>query len=125
MVIAIISNIALKVVFVWGLHLGVAGLALGTALGAWINVGILTWFGRSRALLSIETIFVKSLPPAFLAAVAAGVGAWIGVRLIAPMAAGPASDVAGLIGAIVFGTCAYVVTVLLFRRALPLGRLAR
>jgi HAMP domain-containing protein len=41
------------------------------------------------------------------------------------MAPGPTSDVAGLIGAVVFGTCAYVVTVLLFRRALPLGRLAR
>ena len=124
-VIAIISNIALKVVFVWGFDLGVAGLALGTALGAWINVGILTWFGRSRALLAIETVFVKSLPPAMLAAVAAGAGAWIGVRLTAPMAPGPTSDVAGLIGAVVFGTCAYVVTVLLFRRALPLGRLAR
>ena len=40
-VIALVSNIALKVVFVWGLDLGVAGLALGTALGAWINVAML------------------------------------------------------------------------------------
>ena len=38
-VTAIVANIALKVLFVWGLHLGVAGVALGTALGAWINVG--------------------------------------------------------------------------------------
>ena len=38
-VTAIVSNIVLKVIFVWGLHLGVAGVALGTALGAWINVG--------------------------------------------------------------------------------------
>src|SRR5215475_1662840 len=50
---AIIFNIALKVLFVWGLHMGVAGVALGTALGAWINVAILTWFGKSRALLAI------------------------------------------------------------------------
>ena len=57
-VIAIVSNILLKVVFVWGLHLGVAGVALGTALGAWINVGILPGFpGRSRALLALETAF--------------------------------------------------------------------
>ena len=124
-VIAIISNIALKVVFVWGFHLGVAGIALGTALGAWINVGILTWSGRSRALLAIESLFVKSLAPAMLAAIAAGAGAWVGVKLGTPMMPGPYNDVGGLTGAIVFGTCAYVVVVLLFRRALPLGRLAR
>ncbi len=124
-VTALISNIVLKMVFVWGLHLGVAGLALGTALGAWINVGLLTWFGKSRALLAIETIFVKALPPVLIAAVAAGAGAWIGVRLAAPMAAGRFSDVAALIGAMIIGTCAYAVVVLLFRRALPLGKFAR
>ena len=63
-VTAIVSNIALKVLFVWGFHLGVAGVALGTALGAWINVAILTWSGRSRALLAIETTFLRALPPA-------------------------------------------------------------
>jgi len=124
-VTAIISNLALKVLFVWGLHMGVVGIALGTSLGAWINVGILTWFGRSRALLAIETVFVRALPPVLIAALAAGAGAWIGVRLAAPMAPGPFSDVSGLVGAMVFGTCAYVVVVLLFRRALPLGRLAQ
>ena len=124
-VTALITNILLKLVFVWGFHLGVAGVALGTALGAWINVGLLTWFGKSRALLAIETSFVKSLPAALIAAIVAGAGAWIGVRLTAPMAAGPMSDVAALAGAIIFGTCAYVLVVLLFRRALPLGKFAR
>src|SRR6202012_2693143 len=57
-VIALVSNILLKVVFVWGFHLGVAGIALGTALGAWINVVLLTWLGKSRALLAIENAFV-------------------------------------------------------------------
>ena len=76
---AIVSNILLKIVFVWGFHLGVAGVALGTALGAWINVGILTWLGRSRALLAIESVFVNALPPVLIAAIAAGAGAWIGV----------------------------------------------
>jgi len=123
-VTAIISNILLKLVFVWGFHLGVAGLALGTALGAWINVGVLTWFGKSRALLAIETAFVKALPPVLIAAIAAGAGAWIGVRLGAPMAGERFSDVAGLLGAMIVGTCAYAVVVLLFRRALPLGKFA-
>ena len=60
-VIAMACNIALKVFFVWGLHLGVAGMALGTALGAWINVALLTWLGRSRALLAIERQFLRAL----------------------------------------------------------------
>ena len=80
-VTAIVCNIVLKIVFVWGLHLGVAGVALGTALGAWINVAILTWSGRSRALLAIETTFVRALPPALLAALADGAGAWLGAML--------------------------------------------
>ena len=122
---AIIINIILKVIFVWGLHLGVAGVALGTALGAWINVGLLTWFGHSRALLAIEKNFVKSLPPVLMAAIATGVAAWAGAWIAAPLLPGQFSDIAGLAGAMVLGTMAYGVTVLIFRRALPLGKFAR
>ncbi len=57
-------NIAAKFFFVWGLHMGVAGIALGTAIGAWTNVAILVWLGRSRDLLAIEKIFVHALPAA-------------------------------------------------------------
>jgi putative peptidoglycan lipid II flippase len=124
-VVALVSNIVLKLVFVWGLHLGVAGLALGTALGAWINVGILTWSGRSRALLAIETIFVRSLPPALLAALATGAGAWLGARLGEGAMPGAHSDVAALIGALVCASLGYGAMLLLFRNRLPLGRLAR
>jgi putative peptidoglycan lipid II flippase len=123
-VTAIIANITLKVIFVWGFHWGVAGVALGTALGAWINVGILTWLGRSRALLAIEKAFMKSMPPVLIAAVAAGGGAWIGARLASPLLAGRMGDVAGLGGAILLGVAAYGVVVLLFRRVLPLGKFA-
>ena len=123
-VIAIVSNILLKVVFVWGFHLGVAGVALGTALGAWINVGILTWLGRSRALLAIEKDFVKALPPVLIAALAAGAGAWIGAFLTAPLAQGRFSDVAALLGAIVLSTAAYSTVVLLFHRVLPIRKYA-
>ena len=122
---AIVSNIALKVLFVWGLHLGVAGVALGTALGAWINVAILTWFGRSRALLAIEASFLHALPPALLAALAAGAGAWLGARLGGMTVAGRYSDVAALVGAIACAGLFYGAVVLLFRARLPLGRLAR
>jgi putative peptidoglycan lipid II flippase len=123
-VTAMIVNILLKVVFVWGLHLGVAGVALGTALGAWINVGLLTWFGRSRTLLAIEKQFVKSLAPALVAAAAAGAGAWIGVRLAAPLGRGQFVDITALAGAMILGIAAYGTVVLLFHRALPLRKQA-
>jgi putative peptidoglycan lipid II flippase len=122
---AIASNIALKVLFVWGLHLGVAGVALGTALGAWINVAILTWFGRSRALLAIETTFVRALPPAVLAALVTGAGAWLGARLGAAVMPGHYVDVAALLGALICASLGYGVIVLMFRTRLPLGRLAQ
>jgi putative peptidoglycan lipid II flippase len=124
-VTAIVSNIALKIFFVWGLHLGVAGVALGTALGAWINVAILTWSGRSRALLAIEASFLKALPPALLAALATGAGAWLGVRLGWAAMPGRFADMAGLGGALICASLLYGAVLLAFRARLPLGRLAR
>jgi len=124
-VTALVSNIALKVLFVWGLHWGVAGIALGTALGAWVNVGLLTWLGRSRALLAIETQFVRALPPALAAALACGVGAWAGARMGETLANGRHADIAGLVCAIALGGLGYVAVVLLLRGRLPLGRFSK
>jgi len=114
-VIAMTCNIALKVVFVWGFDLGVAGIALGTALGAWINVGLLTWFGRSRDLLAIERIFVRSLPAALIAALMTGVGAWLGAWLWRDH-----GDIAALAAAIACAGLGYGVVLLMFRGRLPL-----
>jgi putative peptidoglycan lipid II flippase len=122
-VTALVSNIALKVLFVWGLHWGVAGIALGTALGAWVNVGLLTWLGRSRALLAIEKQFVRALPPALAAALACGVGAWAGARMGETLA--KHADIAGLVCAIALGGLGYVAVVLLLRGRLPLGRFSK
>lgn len=124
-VASIVLNIILKVVFVWGFDLGVAGVALGTALGAWINVAILTWQGRSRALLAIEDIFVRALGPALMAAIAAGVGAWIGAKLGASLMPGRFTDVIALAGAICGSGIAYLTVLALFRARLPLGKFAR
>jgi putative peptidoglycan lipid II flippase len=114
---AMASNIALKIFFVWGLQLGVAGLALGTALGAWINVGLLTWLGRNRDLLAIEAQFLRALPAALLAALATGAGAWAGAGLLQTH-----GDVAALAAAIVCAGLGYGTVLLLFRGRLPLGR---
>jgi putative peptidoglycan lipid II flippase len=123
--ISLASNIALKLILVWGFHLGLAGIALGTALGAWINIGILTWLGRSRALLAIETIFLRALPPSLLAAVVAGAGAWLGARLGEAIVMGPHADEAALLCAMICAGLGYGLMVFLFRTQLPLGRLAQ
>jgi putative peptidoglycan lipid II flippase len=123
-VTALVSNIALKVLFVWGLHMGVAGLALGTAAGAWINVAILTGAGRSRDLLAIETIFMRAVIPAVLAALGCGTGAWIGARLGTLVANGHYTDIVALIGAMICAALGYGAVLLLFRARLPLGRAA-
>jgi putative peptidoglycan lipid II flippase len=118
-VTAMACNIALKIVFVWGFGLGVAGIALGTALGAWINVGLLTWFGRSRDLLAIESIFLRSLPAALLAAVTTGAGAWLGAWLMRGH-----GDITALAGAMACAALGYGAVLLLFRGRLPVGRAA-
>jgi putative peptidoglycan lipid II flippase len=118
-VIALISNVLLKLVFVWGFNLGVAGLALGTAMGAWINVAMLTFTGRSRALIAIETQFLRAFPAALLAAIACGAGAWLGVLLLRGH-----GDVAALAGAMALAALGYGGCVLLMRHRLPLRRIA-
>ena len=116
---AMACNIALKFVLVWGMGLGVAGIALGSAAGAWINVGLLTWLGRSRDLLAIETIFLRALPAALLAALAAGAGAWIGVTMLPGH-----GDVAALMAAMACAGIGYGAVLLLLRGRLPLARTA-
>ncbi len=123
---AIGVNIALKLVFVWVLHLGVAGIALGTALAAWTNVGTLIWLGHSRNLLRISSVFWRSLPPALIAALATGGGALAVVLFGAPFVHGTGAlhDAILLGGAIVVAGIGYGGVILLFRRSLPLGRIA-
>jgi putative peptidoglycan lipid II flippase len=116
---AMACNIGLKFVFVWGFGLGIAGIALGTAVGAWINVGLLTWLGRSGDLLSIERQFLRALPAALLAALVTGVGAWTGAHLLQAH-----GDIVALAAAIVCAGLGYGAVLLLFRGRLPLGRTA-
>ncbi len=123
---AFAANIALKLILVWGLGLGIAGIALGTAFGAWLNVALLVWLGRRGALLSIGDAFRRALLPIAIAAVGAGGGAYAGVLLMSryPLVGGAWHDLAALALAGVFGGGLYLGAVLAFRRTLPLGRLA-
>jgi putative peptidoglycan lipid II flippase len=102
------------------LSLGVAGIALGSALGAWINIALLTWLGRSRALLAIEKQFFRALPASLLAALAVGGGAWAGASLLQTH-----GDIPALAAAITCAVLGYGVVLLVLRGRLPLGKFAR
>ncbi|MGB8601473.1 MAG: murein biosynthesis integral membrane protein MurJ [Rhizomicrobium sp.] len=121
--LAFAVNIALKFVFVWGFGLGVAGIALGTAIGAWINVTSLVVMARRQSLITIGPVFTRSLIPSVLAAVVAGAGAWAGALLGHYVAAaGLWHDLSALFGAIVLSVAGYLVVVAVFRHRLPLPR---
>jgi putative peptidoglycan lipid II flippase len=125
-VLSIVANIAIKIVMVWGFHLGIAGVALGTALGAWLNVAQLVWQGRRRGLLAIAPSFRRAVLPVLLAGVGAGIGAYAGVLLSADVAIDASlKDVVRLAAGGALGVAVYGMVVLIFRRALPLGRAAR
>ncbi|MGH6877173.1 MAG: murein biosynthesis integral membrane protein MurJ [Rhizomicrobium sp.] len=125
-VVSVIFNVALKFVLVWGFHFGAVGIALGTALGAWVNVGVLLWLARSRHLISLHASFTRSLAPTVLAAAATGVFAFAGAtlmhRLLHP---GLLQDEAMLAAAIAAGGAVFGAVSLAFRGSLPLGRLSR
>jgi putative peptidoglycan lipid II flippase len=123
-VTAIAANIALKIVFVWGFHLGIAGVALGTSIGAWVNVGALVFLARRRALLRVSPEFWRALGPALAAAAATGLGALVAVGLGDRFVHGGLRDVELLALAIAVATAAYGAVVFVFRGALALRRRA-
>ena len=110
----------------WGLNFGVAGIALGTSLGAWLNVALLVFLGYRRHLLRLDTDFWRSLVPVGLAAAATAIAAVAAVVLGRHfLHAGGLQQVALLCLAIVASVAAYGAVVLIFRKRLPLGRLVR
>jgi putative peptidoglycan lipid II flippase len=123
-VTAIAINIALKFVFVWSLHLGIAGIALGTSIGAWINVGLLIYLGWRSDLLKLDSDFRRAILPVVFAATTTAVAAYaavqVGHSLFHP---GRLLQMELLGSAIVCGGAAYLIVVFLFRNHLPLGRL--
>ena len=120
---SVIANIAMKFAFVMGLDLGVFGLAVATSLSAWINLGVLTYLARRRAVLVATPELKRGLVPVFAAAGAAGVGFFLGDALSQNFL-GPAGGFHELIAFViagVAGSVAFGIVVLSFRRNLPLG----
>jgi putative peptidoglycan lipid II flippase len=123
-VISVASNIAMKMILVWGLDAGVAGIALGTAFGAWVNLAVLAVMARKRTILVATAEAKRAAFPVFAAAAAAACGFIAGDALsdaiVAPQFPFYRLAVFGLAGAC--GAVAYGIVVFGLRRRLPLGR---
>jgi putative peptidoglycan lipid II flippase len=98
-----------------------------------VNVGALTWFSRRAGFLNIQPSLRRAVIPIVLAALAAGLGAWAGVKLLGGADLGhvlhihrlstPAwRDLFSLAAAGMTGAAAYGLVVLVFRRRLPITR---
>jgi putative peptidoglycan lipid II flippase len=122
-VTAIAVNIALKFLLVWGFHLGIAGIALGTSFGAWVNVGLLVWLGHRHNLLQLGGAFWRALFPICLAAACTGGAGYAAVHFGGyELPDVPQRQVVLLALAIAASAAAYGAVVLAFRNKLPVGR---
>lgn len=124
-VLGAVVNIALKLILVLGFHAGVEGLATGTAVGAWVNVGSLYVMARTQKLLRIEPVFWRALLPSLLAAAFAGLAAYGGLKLYAPAHPGLGQDLLRLGVAVACALVGYLAVVIALRRRLPLAALRR
>ena len=105
----------------------VAGIALGTAFGAWVNVGTLVISSRRARYLNVLPGFRRSVLPSLLAAAMAGLGAVGGIVLagypgLLTGLHGFWHDIATLGVAMLLSGLAYGAAVAVFRKRLPLGR---
>lgn len=122
-VLAVAVNIAMKIILVWGFHLGAVGVALGTSLGSWANVSLLLWLALRRDLLTVEQHFTKALPAILLAAAATGAAALAGVWAAETFLALPHFRKELLLAAaIIPAGVVYGLIALSFRSVLPFGR---
>ena len=125
-ILAVLVNVGMKFLLVWGFNLGAVGVALGTSLGSWANVGLLMFMSRQKGLLRIESHFTRAIPAILLAAIATGVAALGATLLIEPHMLGMRFGREVTLAVAIFaGGAAYVLTGFVFRNKLDLKRLLK
>jgi len=107
-------NIAFKIAFLGLTTLAQVGLALATSIGAWINFGLILWFGLRAGFIRFDAAFKLAVGKLILAGLALFAALWIAQWPVLALAAGlPAHNVTALlllafIGAIVYGAAILV-----------------
>jgi putative peptidoglycan lipid II flippase len=76
-VASIVLNLAVKLVLIVGFSFGAVGLALGTAVGAWLNLGLLSGIAGMRNLLKLDERLTVGGPRIVAAAAFAAVVGWL------------------------------------------------
>jgi putative peptidoglycan lipid II flippase len=79
------ANLVFVVTLMW--PLAHVGIALATALSAWMNAGLLAWLLRRDGLLQPDARLKQRLPRIIAASVAMAVGLWLLQDLLAPLRA--------------------------------------
>jgi putative peptidoglycan lipid II flippase len=76
-VTSIVVNLGVKLALIVGLSFGAVGLALGTSIGAWLNLAILGVIATSRGFLKLDERLTAGGPRIIGAAVFAAVVSWL------------------------------------------------
>lgn len=110
-------NILFKILLVGSL--AQVGLALATSIGAWINLGLVTWFGLRAGLISFDARLRHSLLCFAVAGAVLALTLWLGQRVLEPALAGlPAFRAESMLAALaILGSLVYGGLIMaLFRR---------
>jgi len=101
-------NIALKIVLLYTTSLAQVGLALATSLGAWINFGLILWFGVRGRLLTFDAELKSAIVKLLAAGLVLAAALWIAQRPVLALAAGlPAHNLVALALLAAVGAVAY------------------
>ena len=105
---AVALNIALKIVLLYTTALAQVGLALATSLGAWINFGLIVWFGLRARLIAFDAELTRTVIKLIGAGLALTVALFVAQWPVLALAAGlPAHNLTALVllafvGAVVY-----------------------
>jgi len=121
-ILSVIANIAIKILLVWYLDYGVMGLALGTSIGAWINLTVLTFFARKRGVLAVTPELKRAIIPVAVIVGLVAAAIFGGLEFGTLLLAGGAVfvDEGAFLFAFAGAVAAFASGVYVFRRSLPL-----
>jgi putative peptidoglycan lipid II flippase len=112
-------NIALKIVLLYTTALAQVGLALATSLGAWINFGLIVWFGLRARLIAFDRELTHTIARLIGAGLALAAALFAVQWPVLALAAGlPAHDLTALVLLAFIGAVVYAAALLaLFGKA--------
>jgi putative peptidoglycan lipid II flippase len=106
--VAMVANVALALILIDGL--GHVGIALATAIAAWINAGLLAYSLRKRGQLTLDTRLRHRLPRIVGASLLMAAVLWgLAQLLAAPLAGGEGPRIAALAALVAAGLASFAV----------------